>query len=262
MIRLLGTVAASDMTLPDRKRALMEGVAHLIAADSWIWGLGCQLKPGQDQVYSSMIHGGFTETQIFRFNQAVSHPVMARAIEPFFIQLASGCRQLTMTRDEIDPAGLSLQSEANEHWLAAGVEEVMMSCHPLDDNSFSCTAFYRLPAHGKFGQREKSIVDSIMREVAWIHWLGWPEDRGARVPELSRQQRIVLNLLLDGHSSRDISTQMELSLHTVSDYIKDVYQHFGVHSQAQLMSKFYSMPASLGVDPDGGSILTQSMKSN
>jgi len=33
---------------------------------------------------------------------------------------------------------------------------------------------------------------------------------------------------------------MEISEHTVSDYVKDIYKHFDVSSQPALMNKFLS----------------------
>jgi DNA-binding CsgD family transcriptional regulator len=35
-----------------------------------------------------------------------------------------------------------------------------------------------------------------------------------------------------------VADQLNLSIHTVSDYVKDIYRNFGVQSHAELMRRF------------------------
>jgi len=78
-----------------------------------------------------------------------------------------------------------------------------------------------------------------LSEVAWLHEQGWPEDRGITAPKLSRRQRLVLNLLCLGQSRKEIASNVGISIHTAQDYIKQVYRHFSVNSQPQLMNRFF-----------------------
>ncbi|MEI9997745.1 MAG: LuxR C-terminal-related transcriptional regulator [Verrucomicrobiota bacterium] len=75
--------------------------------------------------------------------------------------------------------------------------------------------------------------------MPWLHEQGWPEDRGATVHQLARRQRMALNLLIAGQGRKQIADHMKISVNTVHEYIKDIYDFFGVHSQAELMSRFY-----------------------
>jgi DNA-binding CsgD family transcriptional regulator len=207
-------------------------------ADTWAWSLACRIEPGQPQTYAGIMHGGWDEGRLAKFMLAVEHPVMAKATERFFLEVASAGGQVTMLRSEIDPDGLSSEGEVAKCWEAADIGPVIMSTYSLEDGSQSGIGFYRSFGAEAFGDREKSIVHMVLEEVRWLHLTGWPEDRGATVPQLYPRQRIILNLLLDGISRKQIAAQLEISENTVSSYIKEVYQHFGVHSHVELMRKF------------------------
>ena len=50
--------------------------------------------------------------------------------------------------------------------------------------------------------------------------------------------RDVLHALLGGLSEKEIAAGRRLSRHTIHEYVKAVYRHFGVSSRAQLLSRF------------------------
>jgi DNA-binding NarL/FixJ family response regulator len=69
--------------------------------------------------------------------------------------------------------------------------------------------------------------------------MGWPEDRGIRVPELSPRLWLVHEMLLQSYGRKEIADHLGLSMHTVSGYMKEVYRHFDVQSHAQLVARFF-----------------------
>lgn len=60
----------------------------------------------------------------------------------------------------------------------------------------------------------------------------------ALTAELPPRVRQVLALALCGHSRKAIAEKLELSEHTVVDYLKQIYKQFGVNSRVQLLSRF------------------------
>jgi DNA-binding NarL/FixJ family response regulator len=50
--------------------------------------------------------------------------------------------------------------------------------------------------------------------------------------------RRTLKLLLSGHSEKRVARELNLSPHTVHEYVKDLYIHFAVSSRAELMAKW------------------------
>lgn len=60
---------------------------------------------------------------------------------------------------------------------------------------------------------------------------GAPEPSESRAPALTPREREVLAMLTNGADVRQIARDLELSVHTVRDYIKTLLAKFGVHSQ-------------------------------
>lgn len=237
MVRLLGDTAACSGGHQEKKRFLMEGLAELIRADAWLWTLSCKTNPEDHLVHVGFVHGGMDEDRFAKFLIA-DHPDISTASKPFYDRLAETQKHTTTLRCELDPEGLVYESEAQVLWEAAGLDDMVLSCYPLDENSLSALGFYREPGAARFTQREKMIAHVVLSEVSWLHMSGWPEDRGAKVPYLTPKLRMVLNLLIEGMGRKHIADSLDISPHTLSGYIKEVYKHFGVGSQPELMRKF------------------------
>jgi DNA-binding CsgD family transcriptional regulator len=48
----------------------------------------------------------------------------------------------------------------------------------------------------------------------------------------------VLKCLLEGDSDKQIAARLELSSHTVNEYVKRVYAHFGVTTRTELLARW------------------------
>ena len=239
MMRLLGQAATLEGSYQEIKRFLMSGLCELIEAQCWMWSLACQMTPGEAQNYVSLTHGGFTDDRFAGYLTAIEHPDMAGAVEGIYERLTEGQCHTTMTSEEIDPEGKFQQSEGRLLWQEIDIGPVLLSGYPLDKKSSSMIGIYRGFGDPVFGPREKQIVHTFLSAVPWLHAMGWPEDRGATVPRLQPRQRIVLNLLMEGHSRKEIAAQLKISDNTVAGYARDVFAHFGVHSQVELIKYFF-----------------------
>lgn len=242
MVRLLGETAALKGGHAAKKTFLLDSLCQLVNIDAWVWFLGCQIAPGEQQVYAGWLHRGFTDERYVKVLSAVEHPIMGSVVEPFFRELKETGRHITRTRNQLDPNKLAMQDGIRELWEAADIKSFILSYFPLSNNSMSCVALYRNLDAAEFTERERererSITHIILDEVPWLHESGWPEDHGASVPRMYPRQRMAMNLLLEGKDRKTIASQMEISENTVSGYIKDVYRHFSVNSHVELMHKF------------------------
>lgn len=242
LIHLLGETAMMSREFSRQKRHLMNGLCELIHADSWVWALGCQMKAQKAQVFVSFVHGGFSEQGFSDYLEAVEHPDMIPVASRFAESIEVSDSQTTMRRDEIDTLGISYDGILGELWEQANIGPLMLSGRPIDKNSVSTVGIYRRLGSPPFTDREKFITNLVLSEVSWLHFSGWPEDKGATTPKLFPRQRVVLNLLCEGLGRKQIAAALSLSENTVSGYAKDIYRHFSVNSHAELMRKF-----SLGV---------------
>jgi len=238
MIRLLGEVAGSQRDHASMKKMLMEGVAELIGADSWIWCLGCRVEAGEQPIYVSMSHGGFDEERYARLLQAAAHPDMAWISEALIREMAQKNSQVTRMREQLAAENQLAVAGITEHMKGADIGPFIAMLRPIDERSVSSIALYRRLDAPLFTERESRIAHIMLSEVPWLHEQGWPEDRGTTVPQLSPRRRLVLNMLLEGHSRKKIAANLALSENTVAGYQKDIYAHFQVSSHAELMSRF------------------------
>ena len=55
---------------------------------------------------------------------------------------------------------------------------------------------------------------------------------------LSKRLRETLSLLLEGHSEKQVASELKLAPRTVHDYVTMLYEHFQVSSRAELLAYF------------------------
>ncbi len=238
MVRLVSEVADVPGSDAARKRFFIDGICRLIGADAWIWGLFCQREPDKPQVYVSNLFGGLNEERLVRLLEAIEHPEMIAIASRFFVEVKEKKGHLTRLRFQITDPAVFAASDAHRAWREAGIGPTILSLRPLDERSSSTVAFYRNYGRPEFSPRDCRVAHILLTEVPWLHEQGWPEDRGVSVPKLSRRQRLALNLLTLGMSRKAIAEKMRISPNTAHGYIRDLYQHFGVSSQAGLMKRF------------------------
>lgn len=236
--RLLGEVCAIRTSRAAQIEHLMNGVVRLVKADLWVWGLGVRLGPAALPIWLIQFHGGFDEERFARFMRAQEHPDMTRLTAPFTELLIKRRTHLTRLRQQTDPGDQLRKSDAYSLWQAADVEPGILSVRPLDDTAVSAIGVYRRFGAQPFGARELRIAHILFTEVPWLHAREDSADELADIPLLSPRRRTVLNLLLDGQSRRAVARHLGVSVHTVNEQVKEIYRHFGVHSQAELMRRF------------------------
>jgi len=55
---------------------------------------------------------------------------------------------------------------------------------------------------------------------------------------LTSRQRIVLMMQLDGLSRKKIATRLQITVDTVGDHMKKIYEHFGINTTGELAALF------------------------
>ncbi len=238
LVRLLAEVAASRLDHLGMKRLLMTRLANLIGADAWMWTLGCRMEQGDVPIYLSAHHGGFDPDRYARFLTAAHHPDMGSLTASIIAEMRQSGAHVTRVRQRMADDATFQKSAAFPFWQAADIGSLILSLRPIDSRSVSSVGLYRRKDAREFSDRESRIAHVVLSEVPWLHEMGWPEDRGATVPELPPKTRLVLNLLLDGRGKQQIAAYLAISENTVSGYQKEIYRYFRVRSHAELLSRF------------------------
>ena len=241
MVRLVGDVAGLDTGHSVKKRVLMDGLSRLVGADCWIWVVGRQADRANEVPSPiSVMHGGLTPEQVAIFADSYSDPSPDRLPAetlPVMAELRRG-RHFTRTREQVVPDDEQWYHHphtqtARRKW---GVDHFIFSIFPLPDSPiYSAVGLHRRAGRSNFTPRERRIAHILCGEVEWLHGAGLPEDGGAPTAGLTPRLRGVLVLLLEGMTRAQIAHHLHLSEHTISDYVKTIYAHFGVNSRARLM---------------------------
>jgi DNA-binding CsgD family transcriptional regulator len=196
IVRLLGETAALPGGLMNKKCYLLDGLCDIAGANEWTWAL---FGAGKKKALK-----GFLRRKIDA----------SPALPPELSESAS----LTSQPD-------SLPRAASPH--------VVFSLCSLDADTESQIVLRRDPNDPPYTAREVHLASLVLDEIPWLHHrVG--RDR-SEAPKLSPRQRLTLDLLLLGLGRKEIADQLSISPGTVVGYIGDLYRHFGVNSQAELM---------------------------
>lgn len=244
IVRLLGKVASVNGSLSHKRKLLMDGLCELIDVDFWHWSMIRALTVGNAPSFSVFLKGGFTDQQFADYLKAQEHPDMAKLSEPFILELAEKKEHLTRLRQQIDKEGRFSKMDVYELWRKADAAPLILSLRPIGGVVVSAVSLFRRFDRELFTPRESRIAHIILSEIPWLHDEAWPKHPGQEMLAMSPRKQTVVNLLLQGYVRKEIADTLNISINTVSGYVKEIYQHLDVHSQAELIRKF--------VEGDGG----------
>jgi len=111
----------------------------------------------------------------------------------------------------------------------AGVDASLLSFARSRAGAFRVLVFKREWGVREFDDEDCALVDLFRAEFEHLF-------APVHEPELSKRERDVRALLLDGLPEKLIAAQLGLSLHTTHGYIKSLYRKLGVHSRGELMA--------------------------
>ena len=225
MVRLLAEVAVAGGSHEEKKRLLMDGLCALVGGDYWVWGLAMQ-------------SGGFSDAQVPKLLLALDNRELEEAMRPLGREIQRTGAQVTRLPAEYDLENVFGDESVHRLWKEADIGAPLVCYRPVANNCLSGIGIYRRFDRPAFTARDARITDIIMSEVGWLHEQGWPWEPAVEVPKLPRRCRRALNLLLEGLSRKQIADEMGISIHTLSGYIKQIYEFYSVHSQAELVSRF------------------------
>jgi DNA-binding CsgD family transcriptional regulator len=240
MVRLLGDTCLVEGSINQKKKFLMAGLCELLDIQAWAWVHAVEMTPGKLPVYVAYIHGGFSEEILPAFVRIQSHPDMAFFSTTICRELIGRTGPISRTLQQIVDLKGFATAEVARDWKACGIDPRLLFFYPLADGTFSGLAIYRSTGKPLFTEREARMAHILLSEVPWLHERqGAEAEQAIQVPQLPRQQRLVLELLLQGCSRKTIASTMNVSINTIAGYAKKIYAYFGVTSHAQLINRFF-----------------------
>ncbi len=239
VVRLLAEVAVLPGSLNEKRAALMTGLARLIDADAWAWSVAAETRPGAHPAFSLCLIDGIPEKRFGALLRAVEHPEMAALQTGFMEEFAKIGPQLTRLLHQFVDVKRFTECGAAALWHEAGIDSLILSARHTRSGPATAIGIYRAVGRPAFTERESRLAHIVLSEVDWLHEDVLPNHPDEGVASLSPRLRQVLNCLLTGMTRKEIAGELNLSVHTLGDYVKQVYQRFGVRSHPELLRRFF-----------------------
>jgi len=143
-----------------------------------------------------------------------------------------GSRCIEGLRRQLCAVGVSPLALGWEVSQSPHAPQMILSWRTLENGIESRIALCR-EGNRPYTDRESHLALLVLDEIPWLHWRDW-KTRPA-VTRLAPRQQLTLDLLLLGLGAKEIAARIGVSTGTVSSYVRELYRHFGVNSQAELM---------------------------
>lgn len=220
LVRLLGQVCLMRQPRSVRRVAVLEGLCPMIGATGWGWGIAA-VEPGTDGEWlwragSLPRHG---------------HDILAAGPTP----PQNGAQR---------PVGAPRPPAVLTRIAAGGPSQAasIVSTATLGDDRVSVLQLLRDAGQPPFGERELELVRLLCEHVHWLHQRDVPAAEPSPGRQLSPRLQQVLAAVREGRSRHEIAEQLGLSPYTVRDYMSQLYRHFAVRSQPELMQMLRAGP--------------------
>ncbi|MCB1134259.1 MAG: helix-turn-helix domain-containing protein, partial [Verrucomicrobiae bacterium] len=142
------------------------------------------------------------------------------------------------SQDFVPPSWWDSQEPSFLLWKQADIRSFMLSAWPLKNGGFSGIGLYRNAERPEFDERECRIAHILLSEIPWLHAAGEPEGDDRGLFPLTPKQRTTLNLLIQGWPREKIACHLAISANTLHGYVKNLFRHFRVSSQSELIARF------------------------
>lgn len=237
VVRILADVASMDGGPDEKRNYLLRELGLLLNVDTFLWGVAPLIEPGKQPVYLFQNSGGIDDARMALMLKAIEHPVTGAMTARLANEIVAAGGHITRLRQDVIDNHWFLHSDASPIWREANVGPILFSMRPIPGVGTSVVGFYRPVSAPLFNEREARIAHIVLSEVGWLHEAGMPHSAAKDVPKLPPRCRLVLNQLVHGSPRKQIAADLGISLHTVNDYLKQIYRHFGVRSQVELIAR-------------------------
>jgi DNA-binding CsgD family transcriptional regulator len=237
MIALVNDVAASAETLGSRRRRLMARLGELLEANAWVWFTTALTDHGDPAPYYQ-VYDGLTGDLASAMAASYFEP-RPEAIAMAGLAAMRGAAPVTFRRQDLVDDDAYFRHPTARRYFGALKGRLQSVCTfiPLRELGVAQgVGLHRVGALAPFTERDRTIAHLVLTAVPWLHRPVASPALLERVTSLTRRERLIVALLTDDMSVRALARRVGLSPHTVNDYTKSIYRHFGVNSRVELIA--------------------------
>jgi DNA-binding CsgD family transcriptional regulator len=123
---------------------------------------------------------------------------------------------------------------------ALGADAVLTCWRPVAGAADEWSELFLLRAAGRpdFSARNRAVAAEAMAAVGPLVGRALARFREPCPSALAPRVREVLRCLLEGDGDKQVAARLGLTRHTVNQYAKQIFAHFGVQSRAELLARW------------------------
>ena len=186
--------------------------------------------------------GGFDRAaQVEVYARVAGDPTIFEALGNYFGRLGSEDGACVSARESLGHESWESSTSYQLVHRPLGVDHALWCYRSMPrghGDEFNALQLQRAPRRRDFSARDRSLVREV--QAALTPMIGGPLARFVDPTPvgLAPSVRRVLACLLEGDGDKQIAARLRLSLHTVNEYTKAIYRHFGVRSRPELLARW------------------------
>ena len=239
LVRLLNKSIFFEGNYQERIRVFFEELSEYINVKAWIIGQVIMKENSPYPVFIRSLSNLPDHIQKI-FIQSATDPKMPDPSNFKIAEYMSLGKHFTVQKNDLVTDKEWYRSpHVINYRQKGGVDEFIYSVYPLESGCYSTLSLHRIWKAPKFTKSEKALIHLIMQECKWLHY-DIPQKTEKELLNLKPRLHETFMHILDGHSTKDIASKMNLSEYTVKDYTKELLLHFQVESRTKLISNFWT----------------------
>jgi DNA-binding CsgD family transcriptional regulator len=148
---------------------------------------------------------------------------------------------IALSRTEVvEEATWERSTECQEVYRPTNVRDGLYCFRSISGtvDEVSGTMLFRAAGGRDFSPREKAVVREAQALVVALVGRALSRFNEPSAADLAPRVREVLRCLLEGDSDKQIAARLEISKYTVNQYVKVIFNHFGVTTRTELLARW------------------------
>ncbi|MDB2687241.1 helix-turn-helix transcriptional regulator [Mariniblastus sp.] len=205
-------------------------------AGTWAWGVSDDSASSIAPI--ATLEVGFSAEQKTAVMTMALDPSMLEEFRVPIMQRMDGNAMCTCSRTELYDDDRWKKTTMYANLMLGNFNEWIHSVRYSSSQTWSSVFLVRHPGVGPFQTTETDLVDLAMANVPWLRATLEDSFPVESCKDLTSRQRVVLAMQLDGLSRKEIAARLQITVDTVGDHLKRLYQHFEVGSHGELAAMF------------------------
>jgi DNA-binding CsgD family transcriptional regulator len=235
MLRLVSETAELWYDPLLQRRYTIESLCRLLPAKVGVCFTYGDILMGGETACGAFIQSGLDEVQETRVKQYLE---TGNPPDPALPKLAEIAAAVVVARrsELLDDAAWY----SSEHYKSVrkplGLDDTIYARISVPGKVIALSVF-RAEGDVPFTERQSQLIDLCLSQMSWPFQ---PDDKQTdpRLAALQPRLRKVMQHLLDGDGEKQVAAKLNLSKHTVHEYVKMLYQQLGVSSRSELLSQW------------------------